>query len=115
MALRVDGSKQARWLDLVQRWQRSQLSVREFCERHHLSEASFYSWRRVLQQRGLIDPPTRAGQSETPAFVKVALPDPPAVGSAIELVVGQRVVRVRPGFDAAMLLELLRVLEEPAC
>ncbi len=115
MALRVDASKQARWLDLVQRWQRSDLSIREFCEHHHVSEASFYSWRRVLRQRGLIDEPTRATQAETPAFVKLSLKEPPAAASPIELVVGQRVLRLQPGFDAAMLLELLRVLEEPAC
>jgi transposase-like protein len=112
MALRVDSGKQARWLDLVRRWQRSNLSVREFCERHQLSEPSFYSWRRALRQRGLLHESARPG---APAFVKLTLDAKATTASAIELVVGQRVLRVRPGFDADMLLELVRLLEEPAC
>ena len=37
--------------------------------------------------------------------------------STIEVVLEQRggVLRVRPGFDADMLLELVRLLEEPPC
>jgi transposase-like protein len=112
MALRVDEGKQARWLDLVQQWQRSNLSVREFCQHHQLSEPSFYSWRRVLRERGLID---ESGPAPAPAFVKLTLDAKAVTASTIELVVGQRVLRVRPGFDADMLLELVRVLEEPAC
>jgi len=112
MALRVNAGKQAHWLDLVQRWQRSNLSVRAFCERHQLSEPSFYSWRRVLRERGLID---ESVQAPAAAFVKLMVDAEPAAGSAIELVVGRRVLRVRPGFDADVLLELVRVLEEPAC
>lgn len=112
MALGVNAAKQARWLDLVQRWQRSNLSVREFCERHQLSEPSFYSWRRALRQRGLID---ESVSPLAPAFVKVALDAAPTMVSAVEVVVGQRILRVRPGFDADTLLELVRLLEEPAC
>ena len=109
MALHVDGSKQAHWLNLVQRWQRSKLSVREFCQRHQLSEPSFYSWRRVLRERGLIDE-----QAATPAFVKLTLDAEPSFQRAVEVVLGGRVLRVHPGFDPGMLLELVRLLEEPA-
>jgi hypothetical protein len=36
--------------------------------------------------------------------------------SPVELVLNQRrLLRVRPGFDAGMLLELVRLLEEPTC
>ncbi len=115
MALRADASKQSRWLDLVQRWQRSTLTVREFCQRHQLSEPSFYSWRRVLRERGLIDEQAQPAEAATPAFVKLTLAAESTPTSAVELVLGQRVLRVRPGFDAATLLELVRLLEEPAC
>jgi transposase-like protein len=112
MALRADASKQSCWLDFVQRWQRSTLTVREFCQRHQLSEPSFYSWRRVLRERGLID---EHAQPATPAFVKLALDAEKMSASAVDVVLGERVLRVRPGFDASMLLELVRLLEEPAC
>ena len=54
MAQSPDAGKQRHWLGLVERWQRSKLTVREFCEHHQISEASFYAWRRVLRERGLI-------------------------------------------------------------
>ena len=110
MALRADSGKQERWLDFVERWQRSKLSVREFCQRHQLSEPSFYSWRRVLRERGLIQD---APAATTPAFIKLDVDATTA--SVIDVVLGQRVLRVRAGFDANLLLELVRLLEEPAC
>jgi len=112
MAQRPDAGKQARWLELIRRWQQSQMTVREFCQRHHVSEASFFSWRRVLRERGLL--PDAPLQADTAPFVKLTVTPSPAA-SAVEVVLGQRVLRVRPGFDANMLLELVRLLEEPAC
>ena len=121
MALHPDANKQNRWLELIGRWQRSQLTIREFCQRHHVSEASFFSWRRVLRQRGLLDelnaPKSAKAFSESPAFVKLAPLEPTTTAAtAVELVLNdRRVLRVRPGFDAELLLELVRLLEEPAC
>jgi transposase-like protein len=117
MARRPDAAKQDRWLELIRRWQRSQSTIGEFCKRHQVSEASFFSWRRVLRERGLLDEPMPATNSAAaPAFVKLTTLDAERTGSAIELVLNQRrVLRVRPGFDADMLLELVRLLEEPAC
>jgi transposase-like protein len=112
MALRLNASKQTHWLDLVQRWQCSNLTVREFCRRHQLSEPSFYSWRRVLRERGLVD---KFASPVKSSFVKLALDAEPATASVVEVVLGRRVLRVRPAFDADMLLELVRLLEEPAC
>jgi transposase-like protein len=117
VAQRPDAAKQDRWLELMRRWQRSQTTIREFCERHQVSEASFFSWRRVLRQRGLLDEPMPSRTlAEAPAFVKLfaAVVEPSC--SPIELVLNhERLLRVRPGFDADMLLQLVRLLEEPAC
>ena len=117
MAQRPDGAKQERWLELVRRWQRSQITVCEFCRRHQISEASFYSWRRVLRERGLLDEPMGAKTStDALAFVELSTAVAEPTGGPIELVLNQRrLLRVRPGFDAATLLELVRLLEEPAC
>jgi transposase-like protein len=106
----VDVSKQSRWLDLVQRWQRSDLSVRDFCQQHQLTEANFYSWRRELRKRGFLVEPTEP--QPTPTFIPVTVEAEPARG--IELLVGNHVLRVHAGFDAGLLLELLRLLEERA-
>ena len=58
MARSLDLTKQRRWLDLLQAWQRSGLSVRLFCTRRRLSQCGFYFWRRSLRQRGLLNPPS---------------------------------------------------------
>ena len=127
MAQHADPSKQRRWLDLIRLWQQSQLSVRAFCLRHHVTQPSFYFWRRRLRDRGLLhDPPAPPPQPRantkpsptTPAFVKLTVtPEPtPSMSSALELVLSpRRLVRVLPGFDPATLVQLLRLLEEPTC
>jgi transposase len=119
MARHPDAGKQQRWLDLMRRWHESELTVREFCERHRLSEPNFYLWRRVLRERGLLQhhATLRRRKPVAPAaFVKITLDTEPAAVSAVELVLSdRRLLRVRPGFDAATLLELVRLLEEPAC
>jgi transposase-like protein len=117
MAQRPDVAKQDRWLELIRRWQRSQFTVREFCQTHQISEASFFSWRRVLRERGLLDESAPSKSAvDAPAFVKLTALDAEQFGSPIEVVLNpRRLLRVRPGFDADMLLELVRLLEEPAC
>ena len=112
MAQRSDPGKQERWLDLIRRWQGSQITIREFCERHQVSEASFFSWRRVLKQRGLLNETPAHG--DPASFVKLTVAASESV-DAVEIVLGKRVLRVRPGFDADLLLELVRLLEESAC
>jgi transposase len=121
MARPPDAGKQRHWLDLMRRWQQSQLSVRAFCERLGLREANFYLWRRRLRQRGLLPMPPAPKPHTTPApirstFVKLTLDAAPTATTAIELVLNdRRLVRVHPGFDPATLRQLLRLLEEPAC
>jgi transposase-like protein len=117
MARRPDGSKQDRWLELMRLWQRSCTTVREFCQRHQVSEASFFSWRRVLRQRGLLDDVISSKPSvRAPAFFQLTALDAEPTISPIELVLNHgRLLRVRPRFDVDMLLQLVRLLEEPPC
>jgi hypothetical protein len=104
-----DVRKEQHWRGWIQRWQQSGLSVRDFCDRHHLALPSFYAWRRVLQQRdaaaGVFVP------------VRVIADAPPVAASGIEVVLaGGRRLQVSPGFDPATLRQLLTVLEEgPPC
>lgn len=117
MAKGRDLGKQTWWLELVRRWQQSRLSVREFCQVHQVSQASFFSWRRVLRERGLLDNSKPSGATAgAPAFVKLTPLETESRVGSVELVLGSRwVLRVRPGFDADTLLQLVRLLEEPAC
>jgi len=119
MAQHPNASKQTRWLHLILRWQRCQhkLTVRKFCQRHGLSEPSFYTWRSVLRQRGLLQDPPPPQAPTSPAFVKLTVDaEAAATTSAIDLVLSERrLLRVRAGFDPDTLLALVRLLEEPPC
>jgi hypothetical protein len=129
---RRDLSKEKFWRSLLRAWRRSGLSGRAFCAEHELSEPSFYAWRREIVRRDRerqagterTPRPARSSAATTPSpatsstFTRVTLDSvrEPASASAIEVVVAERrVLRVRPGFDADVLRQLVRLLEEPAC
>ena len=106
-----DPAKERFWRRMLQRWRRSGLSVRAFCQQQRLSEARFYAWRRTLSRR----------DEQLPAFVPVQILPPeepvvttPAGGSGLELVLpGGRILRIACAFDEPTLRRLLAVLEEP--
>jgi len=116
MARHPDASKQRRWLDLMRRRHQSQVTVREFCQRHGLSEANFYGWQRVLRERGLLDDQSTPASSPPTSFVELTAVAAPARATAVDVVLSERrLLRVHPGFDPATVLLLVRLLEEPAC
>jgi hypothetical protein len=123
--------KERFWRRVLRQWQRSGLTIRDYCAAQGLSEPSFYFWRRAIQERkpqgacasrDSAGPVRRAdaagvrrGRSDgRPTFVPVSI-----VASAPALeVVGRDgcVIRVPVGFDAATLRQLLAVLAEvPPC
>jgi transposase-like protein len=123
MAQRPDSGKQQQWLERIQRWQRSRLTARAFCERHGLSESSFYSWRRTLRERGLLtdggdETPTHnedPAAAPGPRFLSVEVAATQESSSTLEIVVGDVVVRVPASFDATTLAQLLDVLRRRPC
>jgi transposase-like protein len=105
-----DPRKEAHWRRQLQKQSASALSVREFCQQHGLAESAFYYWRREIERRD----DERIGVGK-PAFLPVEVKTP-ANESAIEVaLVSGHVLRLRSGFDADTLRELLTLLEEPSC
>lgn len=104
-----DPRKEQQWRGWLRQWQTSGLSVRDFCDRHDLSQATFYAWRRILRQRDADATPFVA--------VQVVADTPSAPAPPLEVVLaGGRCLRITPGFDADTLRQLLAVLEEaPPC
>ena len=52
MANRVRSEEKERlWREQVTSWQRSGLSIRQYCQQHQLNEPNFYAWRRELARR----------------------------------------------------------------
>ena len=107
--------KEQHWRQLLERWQRSGLSVRAFCRRHRLAKPTLYAWRRTLREG---DRPTNGSQGPgavtfLPVHVQNDHTDPPPF---LELVLGGgRQLRIPRGFDPAALRTLLAVLEGPSC
>jgi hypothetical protein len=124
---RRDPAKERYWRRMLRRWHRSGQTGRDFCAAQGLSEASFYAWRREIarrdrEEKGPAEPatqplvPSPTPRTPLPTFVRLMVDAATSVPPSLEVVVAHgRRVRVSPGFDAELLRQLLRVLEEPAC
>jgi transposase-like protein len=96
---------EGRWRDLIARWERSDLTVRDFCADHGVSEPSFYAWRRELTARAAAEP-------AVPTFVPVRV----APAAIIEVVLTTGVVvRVPAGSDPAVVAQLVTALGSTPC
>lgn len=86
-------SKAAVWGERLRRYERSGLTVAEFCRREGVSAPSFYQWRRRLAEASPVAGSTRSGRGSgsdaMPAFQQVLLAGAGVV--AIELPSGIRV------------------------
>ena len=101
-----DARKEHQWRQWIHQWQHSGLSVRAYCARQGLTQASFYAWRRTLRSRD-------GGTASAFLPVRVVADEPAVpVGSVEVLLSGGRCLRVSPGFDPATLRQLLVVLAE---
>jgi hypothetical protein len=120
-----DPAKERHWRRVLGQWRRSGRTGRDFCAEQQLSEPSFYAWKREIARRdheraARTKAPMRTKASRRPAATALPAFLPVTVEAAgacaLEVVVAHgRLLRVRPGFDAAVLRRLLAVLEEPAC
>jgi hypothetical protein len=120
----VDPRKQHFWLQHILRWQVSRLSVCDYCDRLQLSQASFYAWKRTLQQRGLVAgttpgsarPRHAAAPAKAPFFLPVVVSEAEPSTGHIDLVLPDGwTVRVAAGFDVGTLRQLLALLRERSC
>lgn len=104
-----DLRKEAHWRKQLQRQLRSGMTASEYCRQQGLAESAFYFWRREIRERD------QEAQAE-PAFVPIAV-EAVATESFIEVKLASsgHVVRVRAGFDAQALRQLLALLEASAC
>jgi hypothetical protein len=119
------------WLEKIADQAVSGLNVSAYCRREGLSPNSFYGWRRALHSSGDDGPGHGVGGQSRPGVEGVVFAPlvvsgrgGGAMGSAA---VGEResglevvlpcgfLLRVRPGFDAAMLTRLVAALADGRC
>ena len=70
---RRTGEAAAKWRGLIQRWRRSSLSVAEFCRQQGLAQASFFQWRKRLEDEAPREEPLRFVQLPTPVWSATSL------------------------------------------
>jgi hypothetical protein len=94
--------KAEEWAERIAAQQRSGMSVKQFCKEHGLTEYSFYTWRKRLQERG----PVRFALVERSARRQERTAD-----AVLELVLatGER-LRIGAGVDAPTLRTVLDAL-----
>src|SRR5919109_4291173 len=108
--------KELFWRSMLAQFDADSLSIRDFCRRHRLREASFHNWRRELRRRDRLLASTAA--KPAPLFVPLTISSSPrrtddgpgrvTAAPPLELrLPGGRVLRVRAGFDADALRQLL--------
>ena len=104
----ASGERERFWRKLVAGQPHSGVSIRDWCERHGVSEPSFYFWRRELARR------REQRQDASPQIVPVDV-TPPVAGSRWGLEIelpGQIVVRVGPECNLNLLRQALTVLRD---
>ncbi|MBV8556029.1 MAG: IS66 family insertion sequence element accessory protein TnpB [Planctomycetaceae bacterium] len=123
-----DPAKEKHWRGIIQRHQRSGLSVHAFCEREGLKDGNFLWWRRELNRRDRekttahpISSDKESPQpSASPVFLPVRVVDAGVEAARqttpIEILLPYGpTVRVPVGFDPWTLGEILAVLEGRRC
>lgn len=96
--------------ELVERWQQSGLTAREFATQERLRASSLYLWRRQLKSASKRELPTPARK---PAFSELRLSSVQTRAGHIEIVARNgRVVRVHGQVDVRALQQVLVAVEQ---
>ncbi len=117
--------KRAYWRSVLERQQKSGLSVRQFCREHQVSEASFHSWKRKIAGCDRdVDTSSEDGGQKRPALNRLTKQTEDAAvfipvrvsasaNSLLELVHPRgHVLRVPTVFDEGSLRQVLNVLDQ---
>jgi transposase-like protein len=103
-------SKERFWRTLVDGFDSQQTSIRQWCEQHAVSQASFYAWRRKLQRR--VPDSGTLGNDTRPQLLPVQI-TPANPTTTPRVIVWQR--RLRLHVPLSQLREVLDLLESRTC
>ena len=115
----------AEWVELIDQWQASGLSLPAFCEQNGLNAGTMSGWVYKRTHKATLEQARREASGEdrdtAAAFVPVRVievgPEPPSPDrSGVEIVIGPgRRVVIGPGFDSETLRRVVAVLEGRPC
>jgi hypothetical protein len=96
---------EAKWAERVREWRASGKTAEEFVEGREFKASTLRVWASTLRRKeGARPAASKAGAS----FLRVV--SRPAAPPSLEVAVGHARVLVRPGFDAALLRQLVEAL-----
>ena len=113
--LHRDVNREQVWRRHLEQQRSSGLTARAYCRANALQESAFFFWKKEIAKR---DRESAAQPNPAPAFVPVAVIDPPAESRTdapidIRLAEGHR-VRIRSGCDRGLLADVLAMLRRSA-
>jgi hypothetical protein len=115
------------WRERMRQFEKSGLTIRRFCEQEGLVDHQFSWWRRELKRRAAKSAPrkqmtktrsrvtrvTQQPKAPIASFVPVQVESSSPAQSSVEIVLDQPPrIRVTAGFDAELLRQVVRVLEQ---
>lgn len=105
----MEQDKSKVWAKRIKDWEQSGLSQAAFCRERGLTPSNFHSWKARLKQQAQEAEPNPRNMVEVTRIQPERL-SPPAPPLRLE-VNASYVLELAPGFDEALLLKTLRVLE----
>ena len=115
------------WRERMRRFEKSGLTIRQFCEQEGLVAHQFSWWRSQLKRRAAesvprkrkrkapsqATPVARQPDAQIACFVPVQVEPPSSAQPSVEIVLGQPPrIRVTSGFDADLLRQVIHALEQ---
>jgi hypothetical protein len=112
-----DSNREAFWRGVLAKFRDSGLTIRNFCQQAKVTEASFYAWRRTIQERDAEAKRRTSPRQQHPTFVPLLVRDDQTDGAntgiTIEFGNGPRarVLRLPATIAADRLVDLIRAVE----
>ena len=107
--------KERWWREHVTAWQRSELSIRQYCLQQQLSEPNFYAWRRELARRAEMSSTTTKPvphvKPSSVTWMPVTVTSSPEPVVEVQLPTGA-VLRVPAGVESVTLERILTALHQ---
>ena len=112
----LKSEKRNAWAARIADCSQSKLTIREWCAKHGVTERQLWYWRRQLQQKSAVSStpsrgtgPAQEMESVEWAPVQIA-PESACEVGGIAVHVGCARIEIRPGFDHALLSDVVSVL-----
>ncbi len=99
--MRSNPETRNRWLQRVEEFKASGLTRKAYCEKYQINVSTLDYWREKLESKEK----RKASQSN---WIPLEIDE--GGGSGIDLRIGKFSITIKPGFDRALLVELLQIV-----